>query len=310
MRAIEVRQLIPKDRINAFHRLQDWRSVLAIASVWGAIAIAAAVAATWPHPLVLLAAFIVIGSRQFGLAVLMHDAAHGSLFRNKDLNDWASQWLCAYPIMSDTKPYRPYHLQHHAFTETEKDPDLVLSRPFPVTKASFARKLLRDITGVAGVRRYYNSLRSTLKNRSGQNRPLHRRLAHAAYRLRGFLLTNALIFAAFALTLGPLWYIALWWGPMLTWYSLIYRLRNIAEHAMVPNRDDLSNTRTTLSSAWWRWIMAPMNVNYHLEHHIFPQVPWYNLPQVHRALLDAGLGEKMYTEPSYFRVFAKVATAG
>ena len=34
------------------------------------------------------------------------------------------------------KPYRPYHLAHHRFTETSQDPDLVLSSPFPITKAS------------------------------------------------------------------------------------------------------------------------------------------------------------------------------
>ena len=30
------------------------------------------------------------------------------------VNDVVGNWLCAYPIWSDTRPYRPYHLQHHA----------------------------------------------------------------------------------------------------------------------------------------------------------------------------------------------------
>ena len=43
--------------------------------------------------------------------------------------------------------YRPYHLTHHKYTEQPEDPDLVLSRPFPVTKGSLVRKFVRDLTG-------------------------------------------------------------------------------------------------------------------------------------------------------------------
>jgi len=40
-----------------------------------------------------------------------------------------------------------YHLAHHAHTQQENDPDLVLSAPFPTTRASYRRKFWRDITG-------------------------------------------------------------------------------------------------------------------------------------------------------------------
>ena len=43
--------------------------------------------------------------------------------------------------------YRRYHLSHHARTQQDDDPDLALSAPFPITKASYRRKFWRDITG-------------------------------------------------------------------------------------------------------------------------------------------------------------------
>jgi fatty acid desaturase len=52
----------------------------------------------------------------------MHEAAHGTLLRDRRWNDWAGTWLCAYPVWSDIRIYRPYHLKHHATTWTADDP--------------------------------------------------------------------------------------------------------------------------------------------------------------------------------------------
>ena len=80
----------------------------------------------------------------------MHDGAHGCLSRDEKLNLSLSQWFCAYPVFAETRAYRRYHLQHHARTQQEDDPDLVLSAPFPITRMSYRRKFMRDITGQTG----------------------------------------------------------------------------------------------------------------------------------------------------------------
>ncbi len=76
--------------------------------------------------------------------------SHSTLFRNRRLNDWVGNWLWAYPIWSDTHPYRPYHLQHQARTGTPHDPDLGLVAPFPITSTSLRRKIWRDLSGQTG----------------------------------------------------------------------------------------------------------------------------------------------------------------
>jgi fatty acid desaturase len=123
--------------------MRDLRAWISIAVNWGLITASFALVAVWPHPLTIVGALFVLGGRQLGLAVLMHEAAHRTLLRSRRANDWVGNWLCAYPIWSDLRPYRPYHLQHHARTWTAEDPDLALASPFPITRASLGRKIVR-----------------------------------------------------------------------------------------------------------------------------------------------------------------------
>ena len=76
-----------------------------------------------------------MSGRHLALAILMHEAAHGLLLRNKPWNDRIGQWLTAYPTMADTLLYRRAHFQHHKHTWTEQDPDLGLATALPVSRA-------------------------------------------------------------------------------------------------------------------------------------------------------------------------------
>ena len=66
---------------------------------------------------------------------------------NQKINDWVGEWLCAAPVGARLESYRAYHLKHHQYTEQPEDPDLELSAPFPITRASLRRKMIRDLTG-------------------------------------------------------------------------------------------------------------------------------------------------------------------
>lgn len=113
-----------------------WRGLVLVAAAWALILAAGAMFAIWPNPLTYVLAVMVIGARQLGLAILMHDAAHGALHANAGVNEWVGEWLCAAPTGARLRAYRDYHLKHHRYTEQPEDPDLGLSAPFPVTRAS------------------------------------------------------------------------------------------------------------------------------------------------------------------------------
>ena len=84
-----------------------------IAHAWIVIGLAMALFAIWPNPLTFVLAVMLIGARQLGLAILMHEAAHGGLSTNLKVNDWAGKWLCAAPVGAHLGNYLDYHLNHH-----------------------------------------------------------------------------------------------------------------------------------------------------------------------------------------------------
>jgi fatty acid desaturase len=285
------RAQLSREDIAELLRFQDWKSWWSIAFNWGVVFAAMAFVAAWPHPptlfLPIVVSLFLIGARQLGFAVVMHEASHRSLFSNRAVNDWAGQWLCAYPIWSDTTVYRPYHLQHHAHTGTERDPDLGLVRPFPITRASLRRKFWRDLSGRTGVKFARAAFKRSVA-RWGE--PEGRRATI------GVIVTNALLLAGLAAA-GHAWLYLLWVGAWLTTHTLVTRIRSIAEHALTPNPDDpLGNTRTTLGRWWERLLIAPNRVNYHLEHHLLMTVPHYQLPRMHALLRERGLLDRACVE--------------
>ncbi|MGY4454704.1 fatty acid desaturase [Bradyrhizobium sp. i1.3.1] len=236
----------------------------------------------------------------------MHDGAHGCLSADEKTNLTLSQWFCAYPLFAETRSYRRYHLQHHARTQQEDDPDLVLSAPFPITRLSYRRKFIRDITGQTG----YQQRKAQLLNALGpKDWTLRQRAAHFWEKLGPQCLANTAMFAALAAA-GVWWaYPLLWLVPLLTWMMVITRIRNIAEHAVVPDSSDpLRNTRTTHANFLERLFIAPYYVNYHLEHHLLFYVPCYNLPKVHRLLSASRHADRMEVQPGYAAVL-RLATA-
>ncbi len=285
------RERLSREEIAELLRFEDWRSWGSIAFNWAVVFASMALVAWWPHTptlaLPIVIALFLIGARQLGFAVLMHEASHRSLFGSRAVNDWAGQWLCAFPIWSDTLVYRAYHLQHHAHTGTPRDPDLGLIAPFPITRTSLRRKLVRDLTGQTGVKFARAAFARSLKRWSD---PDGRRAT------TGVLITNALLLGALA-ALGHAELYLLWVGAWLTTNTLVTRIRSIAEHALTPNADDpLGNTRTTVLRWWERLLIGPNRVNYHLEHHLLMTVPHYKLPRMHALLGARGLLEHACVE--------------
>ena len=295
-------EVISKEQYEEIKDKQDWRNVLSISSNWLQMSAAMALFFFYPNFITFLVALVIIGSKQFALAVLAHDAAHNLLFANNKVNDWAGQWFCAYPIFQDNRVYRPYHLKHHRHTETDDDPDLVLSSPFPITKKSFIRKVSRDLTGITGVKRYWGSLSSIFRTKGDT---VFNKISKTSNKLHGFLISNLIIFILISTTMHWSLFLLLWWLPSFTYYSLIIRIRNISEHAVTPGNNDFDNTRTTKSTVLTRFLMVPHNVNYHLEHHLFTRCPWYNLPKAHSMMIENGYEDKMCLETSYKNVLLK-----
>ncbi|MEZ5973081.1 MAG: fatty acid desaturase family protein [Hyphomonadaceae bacterium] len=298
-----VARIDPKDVFTPeewarFSKRSSWLGLACIAGAWGLIFAAGAMFVVWLNPFTYILAVMLIGARQLGLAILMHDAAHGALHSNMKVNNWVGEWLCAAPTGARLQAYREYHLKHHKYTEQPEDPDLSLSAPFPITRASLFRKIVRDLTGQT----FLKQRRAQLFGNLQKGQIVNPTTAH-------FLIFNALLLLGLSLA-GYWWaYFALWIVPMATWLPLITRLRNIAEHACVDTQDDpFTHARTTLANIFERLFIAPYWVHFHGEHHVFMHVPCYRLESLHRSLMDKGYWSRMHISPGYVCVLSEASS--
>ena len=270
---------------------------------WVVIGLAIATGVAWPITIPLMV--MVVGTRQLGLFVLMHDAAHGLLHPNRRINDRAALWFGG----SELHIYRPYHLQHHRFVQQTADPDLVLSAPFPVSPASLRRKIVRDLTGQTFFKQRFGPLADKIRALK-PNESAWVLIALEVKAQRVFFITNTTGFALF--TAAGLWWawLLMWLLPMATWLPLVSRLRNIAEHALIVENstDPLRHARTTHTNFFERALIAPYWVNYHCEHHMFTHIPCWHLPAAHRLLASRGVTQHMEVQPGY-RAVLRLATS-
>jgi fatty acid desaturase len=240
--------------------------------------------AAYPSLLTFLFAWLVLPGRQLSLAVLMHEAGHGSLFKTRALNQWVGQWLCALPTLGDLDSYARGHTAHHKFAGSHDDPDLPNYQAYPISRDSLYRKWRRDLLGTTGLK----LLRALASGTSSQMS----RESHGSSHLvaKQILVHGVFIVALSALGIGWTWF--LWMFTFLTSYMWVVRLRQVGEHAVVTDLYDPDvrlNTRTVEAPFWQRFLLAPNNVNYHMEHHFMAGVPCYNLPKLRSLLKQKGV---------------------
>jgi fatty acid desaturase len=314
----KAKDVLSVEEIQELTRRSDAAGWWAIGTTWGIIAATFAALARWPHPVTFALAVVILGGRQLALAILMHEAAHRTLFRRRAWNDVAADWLCARPVWNDVARYRKHHLVHHAFTGTDRDPDLSLTDPFPVTRRALARKFARDLSGVSGIKRIaglvlmdlevleYTVAADVVRRPRGGRSVLD--YARAGVRnASGFVLTN-LALAGLLAAWGHLWVYSAWAVAYLTTFGLFLRIRSVAEHACSErSTDPFRNTRTTRAGVLARLTVAPIQVNFHMEHHVLASVPYYRLPRMHRLLRERGAVASV--TPGYAAVLA-AATSG
>ncbi len=262
-----------------------------------------------------LFAIVIIGGRHLALAILMHEAAHSTLFKTKWLNEFVGKWFCAYPNWQDLIRYRTHHLKHHNFTSLKGDPDLDLVENFPISRKSLVRKFLRDLFGITGIKRIYGSLlidfgfieytvSSAVRRVDQTNRKWSEILLTGFSNIKGMVIFN-LLFFLFLHFLGKGYLYLFWLVAYLTTFSLFIRIRSIAEHAgLKVSTSFFENTRSVKANLLARVTVAPHYVNYHLEHHLLISVPCFNLQKLHSILTE----KKLLNDQNYADGYMKVLT--
>lgn len=301
-RNAQARRLLTAEELAPLTRLSTPRSLLAVAQTLGLLACAVALGVlTWPSPW-LLPAVLLAGIGQHGLFILAHEAAHYRLLPSRAANDALGRLLGMAGGVSMCT-YRVTHRLHHNNLYTADDPDTAIHGGYPRGRGYLARKLLRDVAGLNAWKTYAYFFGAPAINDDTRReiRPLddtspELRAAARADRLWvvGFHLAAPALAAATGGWRGLAMYAVLWLLPLLTVLQPILRARAVLEHGGVT---DLSSplTAARTNRTWGsplnlaaRFLLFPHHVNYHLEHHLYPAVPHYRLPALHRLLLARG----------------------
>ena len=201
-----------RDRLR---RIPSWRNAWSVVFLWVQTIGVIALAVWWGNPIGYVIVFFLMGRAQAQFASLMHEAAHRLLFANRRANDLVGRWLLGYPVFTSTDAYRRVHMAHHRQEFGPDEPDIPLYADYPISTASFRRKLTRDATGRTGLRLF----RDQFAGFRSENPKVRRTLGQ-------ILLVQAVLLGV-AIAVGYWWiYPVLWLLPFLTVWRVINRLRD------------------------------------------------------------------------------------
>jgi fatty acid desaturase len=212
---------------------------------------------------------------------LSHECSHGTAFRTRWLNE-SVLWLTSLIYMEGPMMRRYAHARHHSYTWMQgKDAQM----PFhtPLTPKGW-------LLEISGIGQYLYDAEHMVRNALGRFHPdvvdftPPSELPKLKWEARAMLSTYAAGATATALS-GALWPLVYLLVPRLVG-GVAMQLFTIIQHAeMEENTPDLRrSTRSFTTNRGARFLYA--NMNHHIEHHLYPRVPFHALPKLNEALRE------------------------
>ncbi len=248
-----------------------WFALLGV-SAWGGIAFWGS---WWAVP------FWVVYGVMYGSVCdsRWHECGHGTAFKTGWMNDVVYQ-IASFMVVRNPVSWRWSHARHHTDTIiVGRDPEIACMRP-PNT--------FRLLMAYAGVLDMIDSVKVLVRNAGGTLTPGEKDYIPASEWPKAILAARIHV----AIYVATLVAAVVWWswipllligGPRIygCWHMLMTGLiqhcglaENVTDHRL--------NSRTVLMNPVSRWIY--WNMNYHVEHHMFPMVPYHALPKLHEAI--------------------------
>ncbi|WP_265595926.1 fatty acid desaturase [Verrucomicrobium sp. BvORR106] len=262
------RELHEHHPVRHYVRLGSFVAIYAAcaSTVWWCSAIVASQPAWW---LLMLPLYLAAAGALHGISLFTHEAVHNTLSSNPVWNRVLGA-ACAIPVLQNCSAYRVLHLRHHHHLGEGGDPDHYAN----YSRWSWMVSVLNWLRLLVGYPVYIVAI-PILGFKHGTSRDRVGILAE-------FAATLALVVAV---VLAPLPTGLLWHGwvvPMI-FINFMVNVRGMSQHTLLPEAtDEVRGTRSILTGPVVSFFMCHENL--HLEHHLYPGVPWYHLPKVHQAL--------------------------
>ena len=210
-----------------------------------------------------------------------HEAGHGTAFRTPWMNTWLYH-VASFMVFREPVSWRWSHIRHHSDTIiVGLDPEIAVPRPTP--RLLIALDLVGIVSNLRELRKMGRAAFGRITPQVATYLPeSERRAAIRWSRIHLLILFGAITWSVVAGNVLPLMFIGLpsFYGR---WLVMVFGL---TQHAGLDEDvlDHRRNTRTVLMNPVLRLLY--WNMNYHLEHHMYPNVPFHALGDLHEEVAD------------------------
>ncbi len=217
---------------------------------------------------------VVAGFAVFDFTVLLHEVVHRAVLTKSSERGYRILGLLyAVPSGISAAQFTRWHLDHHAgLGSPEEDPKRHYLSP------KLNARWLKFLYFTPGLFPIY--FRAAKRESMSYEPELQRRIAFERLATIAFQLG---VLAAIALVGGPWTAFKLYVVPVIFVFPVAFALNRVGQHYDIDPTDPAK--WSTLVKGSWFWDAAYLFSNYHLEHHYFPGVPFYNLPKLQKLLL-------------------------
>jgi fatty acid desaturase len=268
----ELEQYISKETLRGLHHKHTMRHALIALRQFALLGICLWGSIRFAHPWIWIPLALLQGITIFNFTVLLHEVLHHCVFNQS--RPRAERWLAQlYAIPSGISPtqFTRWHLDHHAELGSMDDPKrhhLSPKKNSRLVKLLYATPCLFFIYFRAAARE------SSTYPLDVQQRIRRERLAAMSTHLLT-LLSLLYFFDGFTALRA---YII----PVFFVFPIAFALNRLGQHYAINPEDPAQWSTLMRSQPIWNWVFIYSNL--HLEHHYFPGVPCYRLPQLQREL--------------------------
>ena len=225
-------------------------------------------------------AFAVFGALWGGSGdARWHENGHGTAFSSRWANDVMYN-IASFMMLREPTLWRWSHVRHHSNTLiVGLDPEIGVQRP--PSLFTIALNYLNLVNGPKMLGKIVMHAFGHIEDFTRVLVPADK-LRRVVWEARIFLLllVGVLVAAIELGTIVPLLFVGLpsFYGAWLLWFFAITQHAGLREDVL----DHRMSTRTVYINPVFRFLY--LNMNYHVEHHMFPAVPYYNLPALHEEI--------------------------
>jgi len=218
---------------------------------------------------------VVQGLLLVSLFHLLHECVHDTVFKLRWLNRFVAH-VCGFILFLPAIWFRHFHHAHHRYTQqADKDPELSSEKPTSLWQ------WLVHVSGLMVWRAAFSLLLRALYQPVRE--PYLKQQYQKSARLEMLImLVGYMVLLVLSVGLGTTVLLYVWLIPLLLGQPFL-RLYLLAEHTGCDEGSNmLANTRTVLTNPIVRWFT--WNMPFHTEHHVYPSVPFHQLPRLHRLM--------------------------